>query len=189
MPMARPPLALVLIGVSFVGVTAWLVAASVTPRSVPTFTPDTAFAVRVSGAPDTVTIDARDPDQWQFFSFTAGQVRRTEAAPWDLALRRFRIVTAGEVLRLDTARFDSLRHIPRSGYVATDFGADTVNPAMARWYRYSMFSHLLHPKEAVYVVRTRAGETAKLEFLSYYCPGPSPGCVTFRFAILPQDGG
>ena len=35
-----------------------------------------------------------------------------------------------------------------------------------------------------YVIHTRDGRYVKLELLSYYCPGPEPGCLTFRYAIL-----
>ncbi|MGH7674740.1 MAG: HmuY family protein, partial [Gemmatimonadales bacterium] len=71
---------------------------------------------------------------------------------------------------------------------------DSLNPVLARWYRYSMVSHLLEPKHRTYVVRTREGRYAKLQFVSYYCPGPTAGCVTFRYAFIlrppsrPGDG-
>jgi hypothetical protein len=75
-------------------------------------------------------------------------------------------------------------------------GRDTVNAAIDRWYRYSIFSHLLEPAPASYVIRTRDGHFAKIQFLSYYCPGPAAGCVTFRYVyqgsrtrVLHRDGG
>jgi len=95
-------------------------------------------------------------------------------------VQRFKIRSAGAVLRVDTVTFDGLRESP--GYRP---GLVNLRTDLGRWYRYSMFSHLLHPKPFIYVIRTRDGRYVKLEFLSYYCPGPEPGCVTFRFALVP----
>ncbi|MBI4420811.1 MAG: HmuY family protein, partial [Gemmatimonadetes bacterium] len=132
---------------------------------------------------DTVTIDATAPAQWRFFGFTRGLLTPPDTAGWDLAVRRFHLIVAegGGVVRVDTVAFDGLREAPATGYVPTTFGRDSTNPVLARWYRYSTVSHLLRPKPLTYVIRARDGRYAKLEFLSYYCPGPQPGCVTFRY--------
>ena len=182
--MVRPPLPLVAVAALFAGAIAWLVAASFRPRDVPTFTP-TRAPIGAAPAVDTVTIDARDPREWRFLSFARGPLVPPDSADWDLALRRFRVVPAGDALRLDTVMFDALRDVPSAGWQPTVFARDTVNPAIARWYRYDWLSHLLRARQGVYVVRTRAGLAVKVEFLSYYCPGPEPGCVTLRFARLP----
>jgi hypothetical protein len=34
----------------------------------------------------------------------------------------------------------------------------------------------------VYAIRTADGRYAKLEIVSYYCPGAVSGCLTFRYA-------
>lgn len=182
--MSRPPLPLVVVAALFTVAMVWLVAASLVPLAVPTFAPDTAH-VPGGSVVDTVTIDARDPQRWRFLSFTRGPLVPPDSAGWDLAVRRFRVLSSGDAVRIDTIMFDQLRDIPRTGYQATVFGRDTVNPVIARWYRYDWLSHLLRPKPAVYVIRTRTGQVVKLAFLSYYCPGPEPGCVTVRFAALP----
>ena len=182
--MARPPLSLVVIAALFAVAMVWLVAASSRPRAVPTFSPDTG-PMRAGSAVDTVTIDARDPQRWRYFSVARGPLVPPDSAGWDLAFRRFRMMPAGDATRIDTVTFDELRDIPSSGYQATVFGRDSVNPAIERWYRYDWFSHLLRPKPEVYVIRTGTGQVVKLEVLSYYCPGPEPGCVTVRFASLP----
>lgn len=183
--MSRLPLPLVVVASLFAVAIMWLVAASLAPRSVPTFLPDTATGAAPSPAADTVTIDARDPVRWRFFSFARGSLVPPDSTGWDLAIRRFRVIPAGDVARFDTLSFDELRSTPPDGYQPTTFSRDTVNPAMERWYRYSWFSHLLSPKPEVYVIRSRSGPAVKLAFLSYYCPGPEPGCVTLRFATLP----
>lgn len=182
--MSRPPIPLVVVASLFTVAMVWLVGASLMPRAVPTFSPDTAHGTAGSGV-DTVTIDARDPQRWRFFSFTRGPLVLPDSAGWDLAVRRFRVMPSGDVTRIDTVTFDQLRDIPPTGYQPTVFSRDTVNPAIERWYRYDWLSHLLRPKPEVYVIRTRTGQAVKLAFLSYYCPGPEPGCVTVRFAALP----
>ncbi|MGH7614510.1 MAG: HmuY family protein [Gemmatimonadales bacterium] len=181
--MRRLPLPLVILAAMFGVAMVWLVMASLVPPGVLTFEPR--FAPRRNAqAVDTVTIDGRDADRWGYFAFGRGPLVPPDTAGWDLAVRRFRVIAAGEAARLDTIAFDSLAHAPPDGFVATTFDRDTLNRALARWYRYSLFSHLLHPKQLVYVLRSRAGRYAKLEFLSYYCPGPEPGCVTFRYGLL-----
>ncbi len=162
----------------------WLVGASLSTRAVPTYTPRSRSQTDATPALDTVTIDARDPDRWQFFAFAAGALVPPDTAGWDIAIRRFHIMVAGEAVGIDSIAFEALRAPPSAGYQATSFDRDTVNRAIARWYRYSMFSHLLRPRRQIYVIRSRLGVVTKLEFLSYYCPGPEPGCVTFRYASI-----
>lgn len=133
---------------------------------------------------DTITVDARDGSRWQFFDFGRGILASPDTSGWDLAFRRFHVLVAGAAVDLGAVPFDHVDAAPDSGYVATALGRDTLNPAVARWYRYSMVSHLLESRRRTYVVRTRDGRYAKLEFLSYYCPGPSAGCVTLRYAVI-----
>jgi hypothetical protein len=181
--MRRFPLPLMIIAALFGVGMLWLVIASLVPPGVPTFEPRSTpphDALEV----DTVTIDARDAEPWRFFAFGHGSLVPPDTAGWDLAVRRFRVIVAGEAVRLDTIAFEALAHPPTVGFVATTYDRDTLNQAIARWYRYSMFSHLLRPRRQMYVIRSRAGRYIKLEFLSYYCPGPEPGCVTFRYKLL-----
>ena len=181
--MRRLPLPLLIVAALFGVGMLWLVIASLVPPGVPTFAPRST-SPRDTLEEDTVTIDARDAELWRFFAFWHGQLVPSDTAGWDLAVRRFRVIVAGEAVRLDTSTFDALTHPPTGGFVATSFDRDTLNRAIARWYRYSMFSHLLRPRRQVYVIRSRAGRYVKLEFLGYYCPGPEPGCVTFRYKLL-----
>ena len=183
---ARPSIPAPLIGgvVLFGAVMAWLIIASLVPHQIPTYGLRPAPSRPPSLlAPDTVTIDAREREDWRFFAFARGPLTPPDTAGWDLAFRRFHVIAAADVARIDTVTFDVLRAAPPTGYVPTTFERDTVNQALARWYQYSMFSHLLRPKQEIYVVRSR-GRYTKLEFLGYYCPGPEPGCVTIRYAPL-----
>jgi len=179
----RLPLPLAIVAALFAAVMVFLVVTALVPRRVAVFEPRPPKPSAVLGE-DTITLDARDPDHWRFFGFARGLLSPPDTAGWDLAVRRFRVIVAGEAARLDTIAFDALARAPADGFVATTFDRDTLNRALARWYRYSMFSHLLHPRRQVYVIRSRAGRYAKLEFLSYYCPGPEPGCLTFRYQLV-----
>ncbi|SRR6266700_3601281 len=190
------PLPLVIVASGFGVAIVVLLVASLVPRDARTYDPLAPHARAAALGLDSVTIDARDEAAWRYFSFSRGRLTPPDSAGWDLAIRRYHVIVSGAAQRLDAPAFDALAEAPSAGYVATTMGRDTVNAAIDRWYRYSIFSHLLQPLSASYVIRTRDGHFAKLQFLSYYCPGPAAGCVTFRYVyqgsgtrVLHRDGG
>jgi hypothetical protein len=128
------------------------------------------------GPPDTVTIDTTDPAAWQYVDLDRGRALvPPDTAAWDLALRRYQLRTRGAMPASGSVPFDSTG-MPETAW-------DTIRPGLiGKWYRYSMVSHLLEPKGLVYFIRTDQGRIAKLQILSYYCPGLTPGCLTFRYA-------
>lgn len=140
--------------------------------------------------PRVITVDASDPDRWIYFDLSRGTVvERGRGAEWDLAFRRSEIlVNGGEgfpgeagVVDLGEVLFEEVDTVPANGYVGTVAARDSVHPLLSDWYDYSFTSHLLRPKPRVWAVRTADGRYAKLRFLSYYCPGPTPGCLTFEY--------
>lgn len=143
------------------------------------------------------TVDATAAERWVFFDFSRGAVI---AAPgpldWDLAFQRFRIIAnggtgfagRGAIADLGAVPFDSVLAVPETGWVETLARSDSTNPAIARWYAYGWTSHLLRPKPHVFAVRTADGKYAKLRIVNYYCPGATPGCVTFEY-VYRGDGG
>jgi hypothetical protein len=146
----------------------------------------TSRAVIAATVLDTVTIDASDAAKWHFFDLTRGLVTAPpDTSGWDLAFRRFHVMTAESAADLGAVPFDSVIRVPKHGFHVTELGRDTVNPVLAKWYDYSPFSHVLKSKRHIYVIQNGDGDFAKLEFLSYYCTGAQPGCVTFRYARLP----
>ena len=189
----RATTALVIGFTLFVAALVFLVASSLSGRSAPEFDPTPPRGggggrARLAGAAraaDTITIDARDSRTWHFVSLTAHAVLvPPDTAGWDLAVRRHRIIGSGLIADLGVAAFESVTHAPRTGHVANQAGRDTTNAAIARWYRYSMLSHLLEPNGHLYAVRTRDGADFKVQVLSYYCTGLEAGCLTVRFAAL-----
>lgn len=152
----RPPLPLLLGFAVFLAVIAYLIVASMVKPKVAEFSPTPLGTVPAGGpGPDTVTIDATDESQWRFYSFTRGVISPPDTAGWDLGFRRYHVIAAG-----------------------------TANPALDHWYAYSFITHLLKPDGRVFLVETRGGARARVEFLSYYCPGSQPGCLTFRWAWM-----
>src|SRR5262249_3551410 len=158
--------------------------------SVPMYSP-TPPSPRDAGAtrvgPLVVTIDATAQDQWRYFSFRLGSiVENPGSQDWDLAFRRYQIISnGGREFAVQTGigdggavHFADVTVAPESGYALTEGTADPRNPAIAAWYGYGYFSHVLTPKPHVWVVRTVNGHYAKMEILSYYCPRSQPGCVT-----------
>jgi len=132
--------------------------------------------------PATYTLDAAATDRWRRFDF--GRNAAVESGPWDIAFRRFHVISApgGGIVDLGVVPFDSVRELPAAGYVENIAAPDTTNPGVGKWYTYSMLTHLLMSKHHVYGVRTAGGRYAKLELLAYYCREVGTACVTFRYA-------
>jgi hypothetical protein len=172
-----------------VAMAATLVALTLRPADVPTHAPTPPApreAPRALVGPVLYTVDARAPDAWRHFSFGQGSVVETRGGPhWDLGFRRYAIIAGpgAGILDLGEQRFEDVRTVPADGYRANESAGDPRNPAIAGWYDYGFFSHVLTPKRRVWAVRTADGRYAKLELVGYYCPGAEPGCVTFRYAF------
>jgi hypothetical protein len=184
---------------AMVVVAAVLVALSVRRPSVPTYAPTPPAPRDAGGAlvgPVLYTVDATSPDQWRYFSLRLGSVLENAGArDWDLAFRRYQVIANGGprfsgeagVVDLGEVAFADIAAAPEAGYQATEGDAEPRNPALAGWYSYSYFSHVLTPKPRVWALRSAEGRYAKLEFVSYYCPNLQPGCVTFRY-VYQGDG-
>jgi len=198
MTIVRPSsTVLAVVAVALVG--AVLVALSLRAPDVPMYSP-TAPAPRDVGdrrvGPVVVTIDATAQDHWRYFSFRLGSVVDDPGArDWDLGFRRYQIIANGGpefvgqagIVDLGAVPFGDVTSAPETGYRMTEGGADPRNPAIASWYGYGYFSHVLTPKPHVWAVRTVDGRYAKMEILSYYCPHSQPGCVTLRY-VYQGDG-
>jgi hypothetical protein len=177
-----------------------LVAASLRRPELPTYAPTAADAHEVGDSlvgPVTYTVDASASEDWRFFDFSRGSVVQAPGPmEWDLAFRRFNIATnggegllgRGGAIDLGPGAFDTIFSVPEQGYLGSVAPRDSTNAALADWYDYGFTSHLLRPKPRLYAVRTADGRYAKLEILSYYCPGAQPGCLTFRYVYQGRGG-
>ncbi len=172
--MTRPPILVLALAAAFLLlVTSLLIGSLTTPEFPP-------YPVGATGD-SLYTLNASRGDSWTRFSFARSAV--VDTGPWDIALRRNRVITApgAGAIDLGPVRFDSIEVVPGDGYAETTFGGDSTNPAIGKWYSYSMLSHLLTPKHHVYAVRTADGRFVKLEFLAYYCRDVGAACYTLRY--------
>jgi hypothetical protein len=170
---------------AFVLLVAALLIGSLTRPELPPFQLSVPHPVTVGDTllgPATYTLDASSTDAWHRFDF--GRNAAVDSGPWDVAFRRFHVIVGpgGGMLDLGLVPFDSVAELPADGYLPNAAEPDTVNPAVGKWYEYSMLSHLLTSKHHVYGVRTPGGRYAKLELLAYYCKDAGTACVTFRYA-------
>jgi hypothetical protein len=178
---------------AIVAIAAAFVALTLRTPTVPTYAPTvpaTHDAGRALVGPVLYTVDATASDAWRYFSFRVGSVVDNPGArEWDLAFKRYAIVVGdgAGILDLGEARLDQVRAVPSTGYLANEGRAEPRNPAIASWYQYGFFSHVLTPKPHVWAVRTADGRYAKLEMVGYYCADARPGCPTFRY-VYQGDG-
>jgi hypothetical protein len=197
--LVRARILLTLAAAAIVGGAATMVILSLRAPAVAMYAP-TPPAPRDAGralvGPVLYTVDASRSEPWQYFAFQPGSVvEHPGPRDWDLAFRRYEIIAnggrefagAGGAMDLGEVAFADVRTVPESGYQPTEGGVDPRNPALARWYHYGYFSHVLTPKRHVWALRTADGRYAKLELIGYYCPGSKPGCVTFRY-VYQGDG-
>jgi hypothetical protein len=181
----RPPILVLVMAAAFLLLVGALVMGSLTRPELPPYTLSVPTAVIVGDTlvgPATYTLDASSTDQWRRFAFSRATV--VDSGPWDLAFRRFHVITApgGGIVDLGQVPFDSIAVLPESGYVPNPTVGDSTNPAVGKWYQYSMLSHLLMSKHHVYAVRTPRGKYAKVELVAYYCKDAGTACLTFRYS-------
>ncbi|MEN8145151.1 MAG: HmuY family protein [Gemmatimonadota bacterium] len=141
--------------------------------------------------PTVVSLDARSPDRWTWFDFSrAASPSVPGPMEWDLGVRRFQLLVNGGPgfsgnggVMVVQEGFGELAEAPGGEYEVSRVspGGDSLSTGFDDWYEYGFFSHLLEPLDATYVLRTAEGHYVKLRILSYYCPGPEPGCLTIEY--------
>jgi len=184
--LSRPPILVLALAGAFLLLVASLVIGSFTTPAFPPYAVTAPRPAPVGDSlvgPSTYTLDASAGDGWRRFVFARNAV--VDSGSWDIAFRRHHMIAApgAGIVDLGAVPFDSVREMPAEGYAPTDFGRDTVNAGVGKWYAYSMLSHLLKPKGHVYAVRTADGHYAKLEILAYYCRDVGAACYTVRYAF------
>jgi HmuY protein len=185
--LTRPPILVLALAGAFLLLVAALLIGSFTKPDLPPYTVTAPAPAPVGDTlvgPATYTLDASDGERWRTFAFSRNSA--VDSGSWDIAFRRHHVIAAAGagIADLGVVPFDSVRELPAdsSRYAATDFGRDTVNAGVGKWYAYSMLSHLLTSKRHVYAVRGADGRYAKFEILAYYCRGVGAACYTIRYA-------
>src|SRR5205823_7576065 len=114
---ARPPILVLVMGGAFTLLVASLVIGSLTTPEFPPYTPTVAPPhPAVVGdslvGPATYTLDASSTDRWRRFDFRRNTA--VDSGPWDIAFRRFHLITApgGGIVDLGPLLFDSVRELP-----------------------------------------------------------------------------
>ena len=138
-------------------------------------------------------MDASDPESWRYVDLTRRAVVADPRSGWDVAFRRFEVKVnggpgftgRGGALDLGPVALDSVAIVPEDGYEGMKVaGRDTTLALLDDWYSYSYTTHVLRPRDRTFAIRTASGRHAALRFLSYYCPGAQPGCVTVRYRFV-----
>ena len=196
----RTRLAPLAAGAAAAAVVVTLIVFTLRQPDVPSYAPTPSSptdAGRALVGPVLYTVDATSPEAWRYFSFRSGAViENAGPTDWDLAFRRYQVIAnggpvfvgKGGILDLGQVRFEDVQAAPATGYQGNEGPHEEPrNPAIAGWYRYGFFSHVLTPKPHVWAVRTADGRYAKMEIVSYYCSRARPGCLTFRY-VYQGDG-
>jgi heme-binding HmuY-like protein len=152
-------------------------------------------------ASDAITVDATSSTAWTYVSVKAGGVVAVSAPEsskeWDLAVQRTQLRTnsgtsggglGGAQAAAAGLGYDGLARSPTVGFVADVMlpipgppgsGETSTNPALAGWYDYDPATHAVSPKAQPFLVRTAAGDYAKLLITAY-----ADGVYTLRLAPL-----
>ncbi len=147
------------------------------------------------------TVDATSREEWVLFDFERGEVIAGDLTSpnWDLAFRRTKILTnsgvtnpagVGGAFDLGEVALDEATPPATAAFEVDRLGGDDEdepdNPAIGGWYSYSFVRHVVSVKPNTYLVRTGGDLDALVQFDSYYCENEDPGCVTFRYRLVPK---
>ncbi len=150
------------------------------------------------------TLDARDTEIFVLFDFETGAVVQGDltSSDWDLAFRRTKLLTnsgvtnpSGDGGAVDLGEIDiEDAVVPENPQFTVDTlggedGDEALNEAAGRWYSYSFITHIVSVKPNTYLLRTGGSMDALVQFESYYCADEEPGCITFRYLLVPASTG
>lgn len=150
-------------------------------------------------------VDAKGEVEWIYVSLAQGEPvpaeQADDPAAWDIAFRRFNMKLNGgasgggeaAVIPLLATDFDDLVKVPAGTWLTDEPDADAdgvpeyvMSIGDNRWYDYEVTTHVLTPKDMVYVVKGATGSYYKLQMLEYYDMAGTAGYPAFRWA--PVDG-
>lgn len=155
-----------------------------------------------NGVSSTV-VDATRADAWTYVSLATGK-EVSPATPesdntWDIAFQASTIKTnggihgnaGGSAARLENTDFDSLTTAPTSGYAtdaadSEDSGTapDTAFLVNGGWYSYNTTTHVITPKDVVFVVHAANGKYYKVKITNYYDAAGTPRFISYKSAEI-----
>lgn len=143
------------------------------------------------------TVDASDESAWVMLDLDGPSELAADDAGWELGFQRFSILVNGgisgsegvEVAWVEGVAFESLVEVPSDltwTSDAADGDDDDTDPDLAfvDWYDYDFMTHLLSPKDRVYLIRKGDGTLFKLQIADYYSESGTGGFVQFYWAPL-----
>jgi len=144
----------------------------------------------------TTVVDAQSMTEWTYADFeTRGEVAATAA--WDLRFQRFHISANGGVSGTGGVELAPVIGVafaaataPATGFVtdAADSDGDGLPDYVLDqgdgWYAYDAGTHVLTPRQVVWIVHTDGGATIKLEIKSYYDDAGTSGWLTLHWGTL-----
>lgn len=143
------------------------------------------------------TVDASDESAWVMLDLDGPSELAGDAPGWELGFQRFAIIVNGgvsgsegvEVAWVEGVAFESLVELPEGlswTSDAADGDDDDSDPDLAfvDWYDYDFTTHLLSPKDRVYLIRKGEGTLFKLQIADYYSEQGTGGFVQFYWAPL-----
>ncbi len=151
----------------------------------------------------TTTVNATCEEEWVYLNLSD----KTSVSPnnpedsqeWDLAFQRFKIKSNGgisgtgnvQVAVVTNTDFNELEEAPSSGYLtdaedSDDEDEDPDYPFLApnAWYSYDEDTHILTPKDQIYVVQSISGDYFKIQLVEYYDDAGTSGYPQFNWASV-----
>ena len=146
----------------------------------------------------TTIVNATCEDNWVYLNLS----ETSEVFPenpeedngWDLAFQRFKVKSNSGIsgahnvlvaIVSDTA-FEDLVEAPATGYIsdAEDSDDEDEDPDFAflgpePWYDYNEETHILTPKDQIYVVQSTSGTYFKIQIIDYYDEAGTSGYLKF----------
>lgn len=177
---------LVILGiVVFAAAVAGLLAGSRWIRPEVRVPPGSAPTQRATAWPDgtfTATLDARSRATWTAIDLGTGRVGEGESG--DLLAQRHVLRAPHGAIDLGPIGLSEARVPADARWSGDELRAGaTGNPALAGWYRYSYWTHLLESRGHSYAIRAADGGVAYLTIEGYYCEPEGSGCVTIRYRL------
>ncbi|MES2743878.1 MAG: HmuY family protein [Bdellovibrionota bacterium] len=137
-------------------------------------------------------IDATSKTAWTHFDLDSGKVVAETDVSWDLAFKRTSIKmnsnVKAQVLR-DTA-FEAVAAAPAGAYTADApvvGGPETDGlffHTPSPWYEYNMETHVISPRNSIYVVKSNGGHDVKVQIVDYYNADRLPAFIQTKSHIL-----
>ncbi len=151
-----------------------------------------------------IWVDATDYEEWVPFGFADNSILQVDDLPssevWDLALRRFEIMSNGgvsgpgswEVSWVEGRTIEDPGEPPKTGWItdsADDDDDGLPELAFEEWYDYDYQTHILTPKSRLYFLRNAEDAVVALQMDSYYNDVGTPAKVNFRWQLLSGELG